>query len=56
MQNIYLLGRSGNGPALVLTAHYDSVEASPGFGDDGIGVAVWLEVALMLKQNPPTNR
>ena len=42
------------GPALVLTAHYDSVEASPGFGDDGIGVAVWLEVAHLLKQQPPT--
>ena len=41
-------------PAVVLSAHYDSVEASPGFGDDGIGVAVWLEVAYHLKQQPPT--
>lgn len=41
-------------PAVVLSAHYDSVEASPGFGDDGIGVAVWLEVAHHLKQQPPT--
>ena len=41
-------------PAVVLSAHYDSVEASPGFGDDGIGVAVWLEVANHLKQQPPT--
>jgi hypothetical protein len=42
------------GPTLVLTAHYDSVDASPGFGDDGVGVAVWLEIASLLKQNPPT--
>ena len=41
-------------PAVVVSAHYDSVEASPGFGDDGIGVAVWLEVAHLLKQRPPT--
>lgn len=41
-------------PAVVVTAHYDSVEASPGFGDDGIGLAVWLEVAHHLKQTPPT--
>ncbi len=44
---------SANVPALVLAAHYDSVEASPGFGDDGIGMAVWLEVAHHLKQTPP---
>ncbi len=54
VQNVYFTAGSGDGPALVLTAHYDSVDASPGFGDDGIGVAVWLEVAQHLKQNPPT--
>ena len=54
VQNIFFTAGSGDGPALVLTAHYDSVDASPGFGDDGIGVAVWLEVAHHLKQNPPT--
>ena len=54
VQNVFFTAGSGDGPALVLTAHYDSVEASPGFGDDGIGVAVWLEVAHHLKQNPPT--
>jgi hypothetical protein len=42
-----------NGPALVLTAHYDSVEASPGAGDDGVGVAVWLEVAKHFRDTPP---
>lgn len=53
VQNVFFKTGTGDGPALVLTAHYDSVEASPGFGDDGIGVAVWLEVAHHLKQNPP---
>ena len=56
VQNIFF--RAGppasaeSGPALILTAHYDSVEASPGFGDDGVGVAVWLEVAHLLKDAP----
>src|SRR5690606_1661674 len=53
VQNVFFKAGPSEGPALVLTAHYDSVEASPGFGDDGIGVAVWLEVAHHLKQNPP---
>ncbi|HEV7691205.1 MAG TPA: M28 family peptidase, partial [Hyphomonadaceae bacterium] len=53
VQNITFGIGSGTGPVLLLTAHYDSVEASPGFGDDGIGVAVWLEVAHLLKQAPP---
>jgi hypothetical protein len=54
VQNIFFTAGPTEGPALVLSAHYDSVEASPGFGDDGIGVAVWLEVAQHLKQQPPT--
>jgi hypothetical protein len=53
VSNIVFRAGPQTGPALILTAHYDSVEASPGFGDDGIGVAVWLEVAHHLKQNPP---
>ena len=58
VQNIFFTagptaGQAGD-PAIVLSAHYDSVDASPGFGDDGIGVAVWLEVAHHLKQQPPT--
>lgn len=54
VQNVFFTAGPKEGPALVLTAHYDSVEASPGFGDDGIGLAVWLEVAHHLKQQPPT--
>ncbi|MFT3724043.1 MAG: M28 family peptidase [Hyphomonadaceae bacterium] len=53
VQNIYFTAGPKTGPALVLTAHYDSVPASPGFGDDGVGVAVWLEVAKLLKEHPP---
>ncbi len=53
VQNIVFRAGPATGPALVLTAHYDSVDASPGFGDDGIGVAVWLEVAQHLKETPP---
>lgn len=50
VQNVFFRAGPAEGPALVLAAHYDSVDASPGFGDDGIGVAVWLEVAQLLKQ------
>lgn len=53
VQNVFFRAGPREGPALVLTAHYDSVDASPGFGDDGIGLAVWLEVAHLLKSAPP---
>jgi len=53
VQNVTFTAGPATGPALVLTAHYDSVEASPGFGDDGIGLAVWLEVAQHFKDAPP---
>jgi hypothetical protein len=39
---------TGDGPAVLLTAHYDSVPASPGAGDDMAGVATILEVARIL--------
>ncbi len=35
--------------AVMLTAHHDSVAAGPGAADDGIGIAVILEVAHLLK-------
>lgn len=40
--------------AILISAHYDSVPAGPGAADDGMGVAVALEVAHLLKANPPT--
>jgi Zn-dependent M28 family amino/carboxypeptidase len=42
------------GPAVLLSAHYDSVAAGPGAFDDGAGVAVILEIARALKSLPPT--
>jgi hypothetical protein len=40
-------------PAVLLTAHYDSVPAGPGAGDDIAGVAAILEVARLLRAEPP---
>jgi hypothetical protein len=44
------------GPALLLNAHYDSVEASVGAGDDGAGVAALLETARALTAGPAPDR
>jgi Peptidase family M28 len=41
------------GKAVLLMAHYDSVGAGPGVGDDMHGVAAVLEVARILKSGPP---
>ena len=48
----------GAGPehAVLLSAHYDSVAAGPGAGDDGAGVAALVEVARALKAGPPLPR
>jgi Peptidase family M28 len=45
----------GTAPAsgsVLLAAHYDSVPAGPGAGDDGVGVASIIEIARILKQQP----
>src|SRR5690606_24922142 len=42
--------------AVLLTAHYDSVAAGPGAGDDGAGVAAVLEAARALKAGTPPGR
>jgi hypothetical protein len=39
--------------AVLLTAHYDSVGAGPGAGDDGSGCAILLEVARVLANKRP---
>lgn len=44
---LFRAGPSGSGAALV-AAHYDSVPAGPGAGDDGAGVAATLEIAARL--------
>jgi hypothetical protein len=41
------------GPQLLLNSHYDSTPTGPGAGDDGLGVAVMLEVGSILKANAP---
>ena len=51
---IAVLKGTGEGKAILATAHYDSVPAGPGVGDDGVGVAVMLELARTLKSAPPT--
>jgi hypothetical protein len=38
--------------AVMLAAHYDSVPAGPGAGDDGAGVATELEIARILTPGP----
>lgn len=47
-----LPGRT-DGPAVMITAHYDSVGAGPGAGDDMSGVAIILEIARMLRAEGP---
>ncbi|HEY0133902.1 MAG TPA: M20/M25/M40 family metallo-hydrolase, partial [Nannocystis sp.] len=40
------------GPAVLVSAHHDSVAAGPGAGDDGAGVSAVLELARVLSQGP----
>ena len=42
-----------SGPAVLVSAHHDSVAAGPGAGDDGAGVAAILELARVLALGPP---
>jgi hypothetical protein len=44
---------SSERPAVLLTAHYDSVPASPGAADDIASVAVILEIARILSAEAP---
>ena len=55
VQNIVtrLKGTNGSDDAVALVAHYDSVPAGPGAGDDGSGVASILETLRALKAGPP---
>src|SRR5262249_37959358 len=46
-------GRQRDGPAVLLVAHYDSVEAGPGAGDDGAGIAAILETVRALRAGGP---
>ena len=46
-------GTRGSGPAICLSAHYDSVASGPGAADDGAGVATILEALRALRAGPP---
>jgi Peptidase family M28 len=48
-----LKGTGGSSDAVMLAAHYDSVVAGPGAGDDGAGVAALLETLRALRASPP---
>jgi hypothetical protein len=45
------IGPTGGG-AVMMVAHYDSTPVGPGAADDGIGVAVMLETAALLRERP----
>src|SRR5262249_55859943 len=51
VQNILarMPGTQSGGASVVLVAHYDSVEAGPGAGDDGAGIAAILETIRALR-------
>ncbi|MEN5099586.1 M20/M25/M40 family metallo-hydrolase [Stenotrophomonas sp. TWI809] len=46
-----LPGRDRSLPAVLLMAHYDTVPHSPGAADDGLGVAVMLEISRALQND-----
>jgi hypothetical protein len=57
LQNI-LARKPGTAPGnkgVMLAAHYDSVRAGPGAGDDGAAVVALLQVAKILSQQPHRN-
>ena len=49
---VAMIEGTDNQDAVLLSAHYDSKENSPGASDDGIGVATLLETARALKAGP----
>ncbi len=52
-----LPGKNGAGKrAVMLAAHFDSVDAGPGAADDGAGVAALLETARALRAGAPLDR
>jgi len=55
VQNILarIPGRQNGGPAFLLVAHYDSVEAAPGAADDGAGIAAILETVRAVRAGAP---
>ncbi len=56
VRNILFAVGPQDGPAIMASAHYDSVPAGPGASDDGLGVAALLEIARLLRAAPPPRR
>jgi hypothetical protein len=52
-----LTRKAGTNPgnALMVSAHYDSVESSPGASDNGVGVAIILELARVMANTSTKN-
>ena len=55
VENIVAIQDGQSQDAILVTAHYDSVAAGPGAGDDMSGVAVLLEIARKLAARPQNN-
>ncbi|XP_035900322.1 endoplasmic reticulum metallopeptidase 1-like [Anopheles stephensi] len=53
---VRLAGRDGDGGALMLNCHYDTVASSPGASDDGGSCAVMLEILRVLSRAPVRTR
>jgi Zn-dependent M28 family amino/carboxypeptidase len=51
-----LFGPPGNGPRVVVGAHYDTADGLPGADDNASGVAGTLELARLFSQAPPPGR
>jgi len=49
-------GRVSDASAVLLVAHYDSVGAGPGVGDDLSGVAILLEIARVVRESSPRRK
>jgi len=50
VQNV--IARLGDGPAIMLAAHYDSARGGPGASDDGAGVSTILEIVRAIRDEP----
>lgn len=55
-RNILFSAGPESGPTILAATHYDSVPAAPGANDAGIGIASWLEIARILRDEPLQRR
>lgn len=52
VRNVLAAIGPAKGRAVMMVSHYDSTPVGPGAADDGIGVAVMLETAALLRNRP----